>query len=176
MVDRQLKRTTTSEAGGGSAGGAHAPPDLAILLTAAGRAVADRLLEAMREAGLEEVRSNHGFVIRAVADGGLTLTALAERLGVSKQAAQKVVDDMERRRLVERVDSDQDRRAKTIRLTKRGQKVRRTALAASKRMEAELRDDLGNATVDAAREALEHFVARHGGLEEARAGRARPIW
>jgi DNA-binding MarR family transcriptional regulator len=151
-------------------------PDLAILLTAAGRSVADRLLDAMHAARLDEVRSNHGFVIRAIADGGLTLTQLAARLGTSKQAAQKVVDDMEARALVERVQDERDRRAKTIRLTRRGQKVRRTALAESKRMEAELRDDLGNAAVDAARQVLEHFVGRSGGLEEARAGRARPIW
>jgi DNA-binding MarR family transcriptional regulator len=150
--------------------------DLAILLTAASRGVADRLIEAMRRAGLDEVRSNHGFVIRALADGGLTLTELAARLGVSKQAAQKVVDDMERGGLVERVPSSSDRRAKAIRLTKRGLKVRKTALAASRRMEAELRRDLGDTVVDAARYALEHFVERNGGLEEVRAGRARPIW
>jgi DNA-binding MarR family transcriptional regulator len=151
-------------------------PDIAILLTAAGRAVADRLADTMKAARLDEVRSNHGFVIRALGDDGLTLTELAGRLGVTKQAAQKVVDDMERNRLVERVQAERDRRAKTIRLTRRGQKVRRTALAASRRMEAELRDELGNAVVDAARQALEHFVDRNGGLEEARAGRARPIW
>jgi DNA-binding MarR family transcriptional regulator len=169
MADRQPTRTIRSE-------GEPPRPDLAILLTAAGRAVADRLLDAMHAARLDEVRSNHGFVIRAIADGGLTLTQLATRLGTTKQAAQKVVDDMERRGLVERAPDQHDRRAKTIRLTKRGQKVRSTALAASKRMEADLRDELGNATVDAARQALEHFVDRNGGLEEAQAGRARPIW
>jgi DNA-binding MarR family transcriptional regulator len=150
--------------------------DLAILLTAASRCVADRLVEAMRNAGLDEVRSNHGFVIRALADGELTLTELAGRLSVSKQAAQKVVDDMERGGLLERVPSSSDRRAKALRLTKRGRKVRKTALAASHRMEAELRADLGDATVHAARAALERFVERNGGLEEVRAGRARPIW
>jgi DNA-binding MarR family transcriptional regulator len=151
-------------------------PDLAILVTAASRCVADRLIDAMAKARLDEVRSNHGFVIRALAAGSLTLTELAARLGVSKQAAQKVVDDMERRRLVERVPSSTDRRAKAIRLTKRGQKVRQTALATSERLEAELRADLGDPTVDAARAALEHFVEQNGGLEDVRAGRARPIW
>jgi DNA-binding MarR family transcriptional regulator len=138
--------------------------------------VADRLIEAMGEAGLKEVRSNHGFVIRALGLGSLTLTELAARLQVSKQAAQKVVDEMEKRRLVKRVPSSTDRRAKAIRLTARGLKVRRTALATSRRMEAELRRELGDSSVDVARHALEHFVERNGGLEEVRAGRARPIW
>jgi DNA-binding MarR family transcriptional regulator len=150
--------------------------DLAILLTAASRGVADRLIDAMRRAGLDEVRSNHGFVIRALGDGSLTLTELAARLGVSKQAAQKVVDDMERRRLLERVPSSTDRRAKGIRLTSRGHKVRRTAFATSEQLEAELRIDLGDEAVDAARAFLEHFVEENGGLEDVRAGRARPIW
>jgi DNA-binding MarR family transcriptional regulator len=152
------------------------PPDFAILVTAASRGVADRLIEAMGRAGLDEVRSNHGFVIRALGEGSLTLTELAGRLGVSKQAAQKVVDDMEGRGLVERTPSSTDRRAKAIRLTGRGRKVRKTALATSRRFEAELREDLGDEVVDAARAALERFVERNGGLEEVRAGRARPIW
>jgi DNA-binding MarR family transcriptional regulator len=151
-------------------------PDFAILVTAAARAVADELLDAMAAAGLDEVRSNHGFVIRALAEGGLPLTELAARLGVSKQSAQQVVDEMERRRLVERVPSKEDRRSKTIRLTARGKEVRRTALAASERMEADLRHALGDAPVDTARAALERFIDQHGGLEEVRAGRARPIW
>src|SRR4051812_22748504 len=150
--------------------------DLAILLTAASRGVADRLIDAMRRAGLDEVRSNHGFVIRALGEGSLTLTELAARLEVSKQAAQKVVDDMERRRLLERVPSSTDRRVKAIRLTARGRKVRRTALSTSHRLEAELRSDLGDDAVDSMRGALERFVDRNGGLEEVRAGRARPIW
>jgi DNA-binding MarR family transcriptional regulator len=160
MADSQPQRTT----------------DLAILVTAASRCVADRLLDAMGTAGLDEVRSNHGFVIRALGGGDLTLTELAGLLGVSKQAAQKVVDDMERRGLVERMPSSSDRRAKAIRLTASGRKVRKTALATSKRLEAELRADLGDATVDAGLAVLERFVERNGGLEEVRAGRARPIW
>jgi DNA-binding MarR family transcriptional regulator len=156
--------------------GTNGAPDFAILVTAASRCVADRLIEAMRKAGLDEVRSTHGFVIRALGEGSLTLTALAARLGVSKQAAQKVVDDMERRRLVERAPSTTDRRSKPIRLTRRGHKVRRTALATSHRLEAELRDELGDRSVEAARAVLERFVERNGGLEEVQAGRARPIW
>src|SRR3954462_11942485 len=102
MTDRQSMGTNSS-------------PDFAILVTAASRCVADRLIEAMRKAGLDEVRSTHGFVIRALGDGSLTLTALAARLGFSKQAAKKVVDEMERRRLVERAPSPTDRRSKPIR-------------------------------------------------------------
>jgi hypothetical protein len=42
-------------------------PDLAILITAANRCVADRLGEAVATAGGEAMRPSFGFVLRAVA-------------------------------------------------------------------------------------------------------------
>ena len=151
-------------------------PDFALLVTIAARSVSDRLLAAHAAAGFDQVRPPHGFVIRALGAGGMTLTKLASRLGVSKQAAQKLVDEMEERGLVERVPSATDRRAKLLRLTADGQTVRETALAESRRMESELRRSLGTETTDAMRRTLERFVEREGGREDARAGRARPVW
>jgi DNA-binding MarR family transcriptional regulator len=149
---------------------------MAILLVAASRAVADALQDAMGRAGIEEMRSAFGYVLRALGEDGATLTDLAERLAVTKQAAIKVVDEMERRGLLERVAHPEDRRAKVLRATDRGRKVRATALAASRRMERDLRRAAGDADVDALRRALGAFLDQHGGLDEAMAGRARPVW
>jgi DNA-binding MarR family transcriptional regulator len=149
---------------------------MAILLVAASRAVADALQDAMGRAGIEEMRSAFGYVLRARGEDGATLTDLAERLAVTKQAAIKVVDEMERRGLLERVAHPEDRRAKVLRATDRGRKVRATALAASRRMERDLRRAAGDADVDALRRALGAFLDQHGGLDEAMAGRARPVW
>ena len=146
--------------------------DFALLVTVAARAVADRLVAAHAAAGYDQVRPPHGFVIRALADGGLTLTDLAEHLGITKQGAQKVVDDMEGRGLVERVPSGTDRRAKLLQLTADGQAVRAIALTESRRMESEIRRALGTEAGDAMRGGLERFVERNG----ARDGRARPVW
>ena len=151
-------------------------PDFAILIVGADRCVVDRLQTTMQAAGHAEMRPPYGFVIRALAGGGLRLTELAERLGVTKQAALKVVDEMEGHGLVERTPAAGDRRAKVLRLTARGESVRRRALEASQRMEADLREDLGDEAVDAARRVLLRFIERHGGLEDALARRARPVW
>ena len=151
-------------------------PDFAILVVAATRAVADRLQAAMTAAGHAQMRPPFGFVIRALAEAGLTLTELAERLGVTKQAAIKVVDEMEAQGFVERRPAPSDRRSKIIGLTERGRDVRRTALATSHRMEDELRAVLGDADVDAARRVLLRFVEASGGLGDVHAGRARPVW
>ena len=57
-------------------------PDLAILIVAANRCVADRLGAAVATAGGESMRPSFGFVIRAVAAEQPTVSRLAELLGV----------------------------------------------------------------------------------------------
>src|SRR5262245_53385928 len=151
-------------------------PDLAILLVGASRAVADALAEALEAAGIEGMRSAFGFVLRAVGEDGATLTELAQRLAVTKQAAIKVVDEMERRGFLERLPHPGDRRAKVIAPTNLGRRVRKTALAAGRGMERDLRRAAGDRDVDALRRALSAFLDQHGGHDEAVAGRARPVW
>ncbi len=151
-------------------------PDLGILVVAAARVVGDRLGEAVAAAGVEDMRAPYGFVIRALADGARTLTELAELLGVSKQAAIKVVDEMERRGFLAREPDPADRRAKRLVLTDKGQRVRAAALQASHGLETELRKELGGADLDAMRRVLLRFLERHEGLEGAQAGRARALW
>jgi DNA-binding MarR family transcriptional regulator len=151
-------------------------PDLAILIVGAARVVADQLGQAVEQAGVVDMRAPFGYVIRALADRDRTLTELADLLGVSKQAAIKVVDEMEARDFLSRHPDPDDRRVKVLRLTGKGQKVCRAALAASHGMEQELRQELGDATVNGLRRGLELLLARHGVLADARAGRSRAAW
>jgi DNA-binding MarR family transcriptional regulator len=142
-------------------------PDFAILVVGATRLVTDRLNAAVARAGIDDMRAPFGFVIRALAEAPLELTALAERLGVTKQAAIKVVDEMEVRGFLTREPHPTDRRAKRLTLTARGLAVRAAALAESHRMEAELRAAVGDADVDAFRRVLAAFGV---------GARARPVW
>jgi DNA-binding MarR family transcriptional regulator len=149
-------------------------PDFAILVVAAGRPIAERLNAAVGRAGIDDMRAPYGFVLRAMAGEPVGLTVLAERLGVTKQAAIKVVDDMERRGFLARAPHPEDRRAKVLVVTEKGETVRAAALAESRRMERELRRELGDADVDALRRVLLRFNERHG--EDAASARARPVW
>jgi DNA-binding MarR family transcriptional regulator len=151
-------------------------PDLAILLTGAARVVADRLGDAVSRAGIDDMRTSFGFVIRALTEQDRTLTELSEMLGVTKQAAIKVVDEMEERGYVKRRPDGSDRRAKAIRLTDKARRVRRTAVRASNRLEAELVQDLDEGDVAALRRVLLRLLERHGVLETALAGRSRATW
>jgi DNA-binding MarR family transcriptional regulator len=151
-------------------------PDLAVLLVGASRVVADRLGEAVERAGIADMRSSYGFVIRVLAERDRTLTELADLLAVGKPAAIKVVDEMEARGFLARHPAPDDRRVKLLRLTAKGRAVRRAALAASRRLERELRKACGDDDTDALRRGLLALLEAHGALEDAGAGRSRAVW
>src|SRR5262249_10418894 len=97
---------------------------------------------AVAAAGMEDMRAPYGFVIPALHGAPAGLTQLYERLGVTKQAAIKVVDEMEARGFLTREPHPADRRAKVLALTEKGERVRAAALRESNAMEAELRSEL----------------------------------
>jgi DNA-binding MarR family transcriptional regulator len=150
--------------------------DLAIQLVGAARAVSDRLDETVRGAGVTGMRPAFGYVIRALAGQDRTLTELADLLDVTKQAAIKVVDEMAERGFLTREPHPTDRRVKVLRLTGKGMTVRQVALAASRRMEADLRAAAGDPDADAFLRVLMIFLEQHGVGEDAGAGRARALW
>ena len=109
-----------------------AEDDLADLLGSAHRAVAARVAEALREAGHGTVTPSARQVFRGLAAGRLTLTALAEGLGVTKQTASAVVDALVERGYVERLPSLADRRAKLLVLTDRARDAESVASRAGR--------------------------------------------
>jgi DNA-binding MarR family transcriptional regulator len=152
-----------------------AQPDFAILLAASWRALTDELQRTMITAGLD-MRPSFGFVIRAVAAESPTISRLAELLGVTKQAASLLADEVERAGFIERFADEEDRRLRRLRLTDSGREVRRRALATSDRLEAELGEIVGPDAVEACRATLVALVTRGGALDDVLARRARPVW
>jgi DNA-binding MarR family transcriptional regulator len=132
-------------------------PDFAILVAAANRCLADRLVGAVATAGGERMRPSFGFVLRAVAAEEPTISRLAELLGVTKQAASRLADDMVTLGFLLRSESA-DRRRKRLRLSPTGERVR---------------ERFGGPAVDDLRRLLVDFVERHGGGEELAAQRSR---
>ena len=83
-------------------------------------------------AGYGEVRPAHVKVMAALAGGTMSLTRLASLVGVSKQAAGKLVDHLERLGYVERRRDSEDGRAVAIRPTPKalpGYQIGRHAIA-----------------------------------------------
>jgi DNA-binding MarR family transcriptional regulator len=147
-----------------------------ILLVATYRAVVQRLLADMTGAGIKGMRAQYGFVIRAVAAEEPTVNRLAEMLDVTKQAASKLVDNMVRHGFLVRTSDQSDRRKMRLRLSPKGRRVRARALATSAALERQIARKLGRKGLASTRAALLEILARHGGIEDVMAQRARPLW
>jgi DNA-binding MarR family transcriptional regulator len=151
-------------------------PDLVILMVAAYRAVIRRLLTAMSEAGIKKMRPAYGFVIRAVQAEQPTVGRLAELLDTTKQNASKLADGMVEAKFLARVVDPEDARRTRFRLTAKGERVYRTAIATSEALERQLERELGQTPARAFRKALTKVVEQDGALEDVLARRARPVW
>ena len=93
--------------------------ELPMLLFAGFRSIIDELHAELARQGHPDMRPMHGFVFQAIGPGGTTAAQLARRLGVSKQAAGKTIDHLERLGYLERAPDPADARRKAVRLTGR---------------------------------------------------------
>jgi Transcriptional regulators len=96
---------------------------LAGLLDIASEAMLAEFRRDLVAAGYGDVRPTHGCVFRFVREEGMRLTELASLAGITKQSAGELVDDLFDLGYVERMPDPADRRAKLIRLTKRGKEA-----------------------------------------------------
>ena len=96
------------------------PPALARLFAIAYRSLIDGLHTRLMDKGWDDVRPAYGFVLLAARPSPTTSTELAALMGVTKQAASKVVDSMEEGGYVRRLAGDGDARRRPVELTARG--------------------------------------------------------
>ncbi|MEV4254900.1 MarR family winged helix-turn-helix transcriptional regulator [Spirillospora sp. NPDC049652] len=103
--------------------------ELPLRLFLAFRQIIDETHDELAEQGHPDMRPMHGFVFQAIGAEGTTAVELGRRLGVTKQAAGKLVDNLERLGYVERAADPSDARRKLVRLTGHGwDALRRSAL------------------------------------------------
>jgi DNA-binding MarR family transcriptional regulator len=93
--------------------------ELPLLLLAGFRTIVEALHAELARQGHPDARPAHGLTLQAIGPG-VTASELGRRLGVSKQAAGKTVDRLEKLGYVTRAGDDRDARRKLIRLTGRG--------------------------------------------------------
>jgi DNA-binding MarR family transcriptional regulator len=133
-------------------------------------------MTALEENGIHDMRPAYGFVIRAVRAEQPTVGRLAELLDSTKQNASKLVDGMVQAKLLARVADPEDARRTRLRLTAKGERVYRTAIATSEALERHLRLQVGDGATRGLRRALTQVVEGDGSLEDVLARRARPVW
>ncbi len=131
--------------------------ELPLLLFGGFRMLIDRLHEELARQGHADARPAHGFALQAIG-AGVTASELGRRLGVSKQAAGKTVDRLVRLGYVERVASEDDARAKVVRLTPLGLDLLNRSAAIFDELRAEWVRALGPEQVAAVEAALRAVV------------------
>lgn len=97
----------------------------AVLLAAAGE-LTQRINDGVLARGFE-ARPAYGFAFTRLAPDGATVTELGAHLGVTKQAASQLVEELVRKGYVERLPHPEDARARLIVLTERGWECTRAA-------------------------------------------------
>jgi DNA-binding MarR family transcriptional regulator len=123
---------------------------LALLLIRAGQMADDRckmLLQNETE-GLGLRRAHMRLLPHLQAPGGIRITDLAARLGVSKQAVQPLVSEMEASGAVYTEPDSDDVRARLVFLTESGVEIMLREAATLHEIDAELRQVLGKTDVD----------------------------
>ncbi|MEU2543616.1 MarR family winged helix-turn-helix transcriptional regulator [Streptomyces iakyrus] len=118
----------------------------AALLAVAG-GLTQRINEGVLARGFEGVRPAHGFAFARLAPDGATVTDLAAHLGVTKQAASQLVDELVRKGYAERRPHPEDARARLVVLTERGWGCTRAAEEAAAEAVREWGDLLGEREV-----------------------------
>lgn len=129
------------------------------LLFKAARLLNERAIERVRLRTDQPVRVAHTTVLPHVDLEGTRLTEIARRLGVTKQAAGQVVDELEEMGFLERIADPKDARAKLIRFSKKGQAAMLEGLQVLGEIEAEVRDVIGEGKMRVLHESLAAVIA-----------------
>jgi DNA-binding MarR family transcriptional regulator len=146
--------------------GRPAPTNLAVAFREAFVALNDLALARLAERGHSVVRAAHGVVFQYLDDTGTTVSMLAERAQMTKQAMAELVQHLERHGYVVRVPDPVDRRAKLVLPTGLGREVVAIAQSLVPELEDRLNRELGAERVRAVWDDVE--AIRRFAIEELR--------
>jgi DNA-binding MarR family transcriptional regulator len=133
--------------------------NLGVLLFIPYRHMENRILQAIKDAGFDDVTLAQARVFQRIAPGGSRLTDLAEQAQMTKQSAAGLVFELERTRYVRRVPDPDDGRARLIQIDERGRRAAEAAQKAHNAIAAEWRSYLGARRFRQLRDALEDLRA-----------------
>lgn len=136
------------------------PPAIGGLLRLAWRAHRDRLYERVTATGFPEVTRAQFDLVRWPGMDGQRPGEIAEMAGLSKQAVNDLLRELERNGFLERHADPHDRRARIVRLTERGKRLQGVAQASSEALEEAWVEAVGASRFEALRGTLQDVVRR----------------
>ena len=145
------------------------PPELPLpaLLGLASRVVTEAVHAGLAAAGFADIRPAHGYTFSLLAvRGGATGVEIAAHLGMTKQSAKVMIDQLEASGYVTRERIARDRRARVVQLTDRAWACIEVGTRLWAAAEADLEALLGTAALETTRHTLEQLVRTHIGPED----------
>ena len=149
------------------------------LVRALSRDYDDRISAGLDARGHPGVRSAHSAVLAHLGTGAVRVTDLAERGRVTQQAMGKILRELERMGYVSRAVDASDKRAREIRLTRRGRHLVDDCQAVVAEVQQDFCSRVGEAEMARFEECLRRVVSRLGlsppsPADPAEPGRAEP--
>lgn len=129
----------------------------------------------LEQTEFRDIRPTHGCVFRFVRGPGMRLTVLAEMAGMTKQSVGEIVDDLVARGYVKRIPDPEDKRAKLICLTERGERAQATGLALFAKVEKQWAKCYGAERIEQLRELLEEIAANEAPAAAPELAKAEPV-
>ena len=141
---------------------------IARLAAMAFRTLMDDVHAQLEKRGFRDVGASFGYVVLEARSGNLGVTDVARLLGISKQAASKLVSSMQQCGYLNAVHSA-DQRERRVEISARGRRLLDNVEAIYRDLEAQWAQVIGEQAVEAMRRDLTAvLVARHGALPPVR--------
>jgi len=112
------------------------------------------LQNSLKAAGLPGLSRTKSMIMVNIADGITRPSDLARNIGITRQAIQQTLVEMERDGLLTLVPDPTDGRAKIVRFSRRGAGIGKAAFEAMDEIESELRRRLGASAVNMLKDVL----------------------
>lgn len=146
---------------------------IARLFAMAFRELIDDLHSRLEAQGWRDTKSSYGFILIAARDNTSSVNDVAALLGVSKQAASKLVEALQESGYIRLVANPEDARSKHLVLTRKGERFLGAVEGIYRDLEQEWVDVLGARAVEALRGDIERVLrSRHAGQLPA----IKPVW
>lgn len=146
------------------------PPTIGALLRMAWLSIRKRIFDAVRAAGFDDVQPVEVLLFRYPTIAGLRPGQLADEAGLSKQAVNDLLRQLEVKGYLTLEVDLSDRRARRIALTPRGAALSECCRAAAQEVAADWERAVGRQRIAAVRQTLLDYVE----ADRSRAGGGRP--
>lgn len=118
----------------------------------------NRYTQEMIDLGFLWYGEARGNLMQHIPVTGIAQAALVKNSGLSKQAIQQLLDDLESDGVINRISDKEDSRRKIVVLSSRGTQAFKAANKIKKELEAEYRDLLGSAALTNLKQALAKII------------------